>query len=217
MKIDRDLVKGQDSQTTTYSISKSKEIKSNHLCSLEKCSEISSGLLTEIQKLSFLYQVWPGKNVFLFNGRLMFGPNAKIFIIGVIIFLGISLPFFIFIFPENQNLNLILINICAFILFSHSCISLILTAFVDPGIIPRRKIFNWLDNIEGYLKLFENLEKKDDENSLSPNRLCKTAFLNGKICMMKENNNSCFFSFCQICKIYKPPLSKHCKFIVFSI
>ena len=218
MKIENEQ-KGQESNitnttttTTTYSLSKSKEFKENHLFSTEKRSSgISLCLLKDFNKVPYLYQIWPGKNIFLLNGRLMFGPNAKIFLGVVFIFVAMSLPFFIVIFPESCKENLKLISITAVIFFFYSCLNFLLTVFADSGVIPRRIIMNCLDNSEIFFKLFEIIEKKEEKNALLNAQNLKTYLKNGKMIVIRDKNMQYFFNFCEICQIYKPPLSRHCK------
>lgn len=205
MKIDQDR-KGE-SQTTTYSILKSKESKSNHLCSLEKSQTLSSSL---IKKPCYLYLLWPGKNIFLFNGRLMSGPNLCYLVLVFFIFLIVCIPYFIIICSSLYNQSLVLLTVCALILCFYSFISYLLTTFMEPGILPR-KIFRSLESENEKLKFLEASEKKDEENPIKWIKKLKNDVLYAKTITIIENKTKYYLNLCEICKIYKPPLTKHCK------
>lgn len=206
MKTESYAQRGQESQTTTQSIEKMKETKLNHVCSLEKPPDgLASGLLQESRKISFLYTKWPGKNYFVLKGRLVLGPNPKYFLVTLFFLIVISVPYFVFIFPEDISL----ISICAIIFFLFTFSSLLFAALDDPGIIPRKEILVKMESYEKYLNFLDLVEKKFEETGGVG--IAKSYFLNGKMIMMKDNNTPHFFNFCEICKIYKPPLTKHCK------
>lgn len=205
MKIDQDR-KGE-SQTTTYSILKSKEIKSNHLCSLEKSPTLSSSL---VKKPCYLYLLWPGKNIFLFNGRLMSGPNICYFALVFFIFLIVCMPYFIIICTTLYSQSLIMLTVCALILCFYSFNFYLLTTFMEPGILPR-KIFRNLEGDSQILKYLEVSERKDEENPSISIKIFKNNALYAKTIAITENKNKYYLNLCEVCKIYKPPLTKHCK------
>ena len=150
MKTESYVHKGQDSQTTTNSVVRGKDIKSNnHLCSLEKPpTDLTSGLLLEIQGSTFLYKKWPGKNYFLLKGRIMFGPNPKNFMLTLLCFVVLWISYFVLVLPESYGKEMILISICAIIFAFFSFLSLLFGSFDDPGIIPRKvqlNIYYWME------------------------------------------------------------------------
>lgn len=210
MKTESYVQKGQDSQTTTNSVVRGKDFKSNnHICSLEKPpTDLTSGLLLEIQGSTFLYKKWPGKNCFLLNGRIMFGPNPKNFMLALLCFLVLWLSYFVLVLPESCGQEMVLISVCAIIFALFSFLSLIFGALDDPSIIPRKDILYLIDGYENYLSFMDPLEKKNEETRIGNAR---NYFLNGKMIMIKYKDTPQYFNFCNVCKIHKPPLTKHCK------
>ena len=86
-----------------------------------------------------LYQIWPGKNRFLFHGRLITGTRSDIPYSSclLLLILGATIPFFWFLGPELVHqpvlwfVVLLLISTIGF---------WIVTATTDPGFIPRREV-----------------------------------------------------------------------------
>ncbi|KAM7275674.1 hypothetical protein ACFE04_017540 [Oxalis oulophora] len=93
-------------------------------------------------KPKLLYQAWPAKNIFIFGGRIIFGPDAKAILITALLIL---VPITIFCASIARNLVrefqaynaglgilvlAIAFTICVLVL-------LLLTSAGDPGIVPR--------------------------------------------------------------------------------
>lgn len=203
--------KGLESQTTTHSIAKLKAISlSNHLCSLEKSPGIFSSL---IQKPLYLYLVWPGKNIFLFGGRIMLGPKPQYFLLNLLLFWLVSLPYFIYVCPSIGDKNMIITTILGLIFFLYTSISYFLTSFVDPGILPRKNLLIYIEDSDENLKILEGYERKDEENSIKSTKNMKYDSKSKTIAIYDNSKTKYYLNFCEICKIYQPPLSKHCKLI----
>lgn len=90
-----------------------------------------------------LYQIWPGKNRFLLWGRIIFGPSSDNFylILTWSIVLVFSLLYYLFVCPFIFYSIGYSLPIVSTLLLVVSLSSLFLSAFIDPGIIPRREIF----------------------------------------------------------------------------
>ncbi|CAD8103914.1 unnamed protein product [Paramecium sonneborni] len=89
-----------------------------------------------------LYEIWPGKNRFYLSGRIMIGPQTD-FGPNIFTWCGlILLPIFFTysnghqIWEANQ-----LLFICTLLLAFLTLFFLFLTQFTEPGIIPRKNIF----------------------------------------------------------------------------
>ncbi|KAF1875950.1 hypothetical protein Lal_00006581 [Lupinus albus] len=87
------------------------------------------------------YRVWKGNNVFLLQGRLIFGPDAKSLLLSMFLIIAPVVVFCVFVtrklihdFPHHSGWSIMIIVIVhtLFVL-----IILVLTSGRDPGIMPR--------------------------------------------------------------------------------
>ncbi|KAE8699057.1 ruBisCO large subunit-binding protein subunit alpha [Hibiscus syriacus] len=132
-------------------------------------------------KRTKVYQVWPGKNVFFFHGRLVCGPDPRGLLLTSISILVSTWIFTIYIANDLQNTSpTVVITIC-FLLTLMVIINLILVTAIDPGIIPRSN---------------EQQSSVEDIGSSS-----KKVSVNGVQQKLK---------YCRICRIFRPPRSCHC-------
>ncbi|KAK3125134.1 hypothetical protein QOZ80_7BG0600600 [Eleusine coracana subsp. coracana] len=131
-----------------------------------------------------VYNVWPGKNVFFCDGRVICGPNPR----------GLILTAMAFVLSESTFLARIinwssthptLVAVSSVILAATVTATLLLTAMRDPGIIPR----NQVSPLE---------EAGTSTASSTPSRFTT---VNGVEMRLR---------FCRVCKIYRPPRSSHC-------
>ncbi|CAL5062554.1 unnamed protein product [Urochloa decumbens] len=83
-----------------------------------------------------VYQVWPGKNVFFLDGRVICGPEPRGLILSAMSLL-LSEWIFLAHVVDRSSVPLILISM---ILMATATVSLLLAATSDPGIIPRNPI-----------------------------------------------------------------------------
>ncbi|CAN6225681.1 unnamed protein product [Urochloa humidicola] len=83
-----------------------------------------------------VYQLWPGKNVFFLDGRVICGPNPRGLILSA---MSLVLSEWIFLahVVDWSSAHLILISL---ILMATATVSLLLAATSDPGIIPRNPV-----------------------------------------------------------------------------
>ena len=133
-----------------------------------------------------LFEIWPGNNRFYFDGRLVHGPNLKGLTIISIAKILISGIFFGVIAPYLWQYEIYYFLIVTIFLLIMATIFMLLTAFTDPGIIPRKDIINLINN-DNSLSCFIKTEDEDRENM--------------------QNIN---FKFCTTCRIYRPPMCAHC-------
>lgn len=141
------------------------------------------------KKLNYLYEFYPGRNRFFCNGKCVAGPISDVapFCCGWILMVGVSLFYGVFIAPELWLGELQIFPILSIIFFIFTMVFLILCNCTDPGIIPRRYIFE----VQGYVpKEFLNCSSIEDKEDFRK-----------------------IFKFCETCQIYRPPKSSHCKLI----
>lgn len=141
-----------------------------------------------------LYKMWPGKNILLFQGRLIIGPDAWQLVATIVLILTILLAFeafeasyFMILHPAGIIVLIVPIIAAVFIY-----VALFYTATIDPGILPRRcVVYNNLRN--------ENPDKEDQSNQYPP--LFQSVYVNHKEMILK---------FCYTCELYRPPRASHC-------
>ncbi|OMO55900.1 Zinc finger, DHHC-type, palmitoyltransferase [Corchorus capsularis] len=151
------------------------------------------------------YEVWKGKNIFIFKGRLIFGPDAKSLIITVLL---IIVPVIIFCTNVARNLiNEIPGNIQGFaillvtvVLTIYVLLLLLLTSARDPGIVPRNP------NPPTEELCYDSSASIDAFGSRSQTptpRLptTKEVIVNGVAIRVK---------YCTTCMLYRPPRCSHC-------
>ncbi|KAM6572658.1 hypothetical protein CsatA_016738 [Cannabis sativa] len=136
-----------------------------------------------------IYQVWPGKNVFFFHGRLVCGPDPKGLLLTTVSIILCGWIFCVYIGEDLPNHRSNLIITISEILTLLVLGNLILVSSIDPGIIPRSQE----DQMEE--------ELSSSSNSRSGVRKKKIVVVNGVELKLK---------YCRTCKIFRPPRSCHC-------
>ncbi|TVU38922.1 hypothetical protein EJB05_12319 [Eragrostis curvula] len=129
-----------------------------------------------------VYHVWPGKNVFFLDGRVIFGPDPKGLILTAMAVIFSEWVFLAYI-VDRASTHPSLISAFSLILAATVIASLLLTATRDPGIIPRNQV--------------SPLEEARTAAS-TPSRF---VVVNGVEMRMR---------FCRVCKLFRPPRSSHC-------
>jgi palmitoyltransferase ZDHHC9/14/18 len=139
--------------------------------------------LPQIRTQKRLWEVWPGKNRFICRGRLMIGPRSDRVHNTVcwVLLVTSTLGYFLFVAPYLWNdispalpsLS-IFFTVCTFGFF-------IVTTTTEPGIIPRKKLFEIMGSI--------------------PEEFTAHVFF---------RDNSQGYKFCETCEIYRPPRAHHC-------
>ncbi|KAJ4850214.1 Protein S-acyltransferase 8 [Turnera subulata] len=152
-----------------------------------------------------VYQVWKGRNIFIFKGRLIFGPDAKSLLITILL---IVVP--IVVFCTNVASNLVhrfpLHNegyaiFAAAILFTiYVLVLLFLTSARDPGIVPRN---SHPPDEEICYDSSASVEVSGAVRQTPTPRLPRTkeVFVNGFTVKVK---------YCETCMLYRPPRCSHC-------
>ncbi|XP_020237039.1 probable protein S-acyltransferase 5 [Cajanus cajan] len=153
---------------------------------------------TSAPSLVRTYRVWQGSNVFLFGGRLIFGPDVKSIFISVFLVLVPVAVFCAMVarkllddFPHYSGWSIMAVAI-ALTLFV--LVTLVVTSSRDPGIVPRNAHppelddYYWTDSING-------------TNPLSRLPRTKDVIVNGIIVKTK---------YCETCMLYRPIRASHC-------
>ncbi|KAF7834064.1 putative protein S-acyltransferase 5 [Senna tora] len=99
------------------------------------------------------YRVWKGSNVFLLQGRLIFGPDVKSIFLSIFLIVAPVAVFCAFVarkllddFPHHSGLSIMIIVV---VLTIFVLIVLLLTSGRDPGIVPRNAYPPELDDDDG--------------------------------------------------------------------
>ncbi|XP_022773848.1 protein S-acyltransferase 8-like [Durio zibethinus] len=148
------------------------------------------------------YEVWKGNNIFLFGGRLIFGPDARSLIITLLL---IIVPVIIFCTSVARNLvDEISGNITGYailmvtVVFTiYVLLMLLLTSARDPGIVPRN-LHPPAEEI-----CFDSPASIDVGRQTPTPRHPppKEVLVNGVTVRVK---------YCRTCQLYRPPRCSHC-------
>ena len=134
--------------------------------------------------LDYLFKYYPSKNRFFCNGRCITGPKEDLFVsmFGWMIILIVTVFYFLVIAPLIW-FEMIAVHVFVLCFLVLTLISYLLTSCTDPGIVPRKIVFEMYgDNENKFIGQFN-----------------------------QENINN--FKFCSTCKIFRPPRSTHCRFL----
>ncbi|KAJ6764269.1 S-ACYLTRANSFERASE [Salix koriyanagi] len=144
------------------------------------------------------YQAWKGSNIFLLQGRLIFGPDVRSLLLTIFLIVVPASVFFVFVarklmdcFSHHLGISILVIGIFLTLL---DLTLLLLTSARDPGIIPR----NAHPPEPGY----------DRQSPLTPGQTppfrlprTKDVIINGMTVKTK---------YCDTCMLYRPPRCSHC-------
>nr|XP_048332756.1 probable protein S-acyltransferase 6 [Ziziphus jujuba var. spinosa] len=130
------------------------------------------------------YQVWPGKNVFFFPGRLVCGPDPRGLILTTVSILVSDWVFSVYIGEDlpNHSTLIVTFSFILTIIVSIVLVNLVLVSAIDPGIIPRNE---------------------KDLVDCTPGMRRKRFITN-------VNGVEMNLKYCRKCKIFRPPRSCHC-------
>jgi len=167
----------------------------------QKASDLEAAeeLLSKTKKMPKTQKKWeifPGKNSFYCDGRIVMGRQAGIFYVTLFLVIGTSGLFFAFDCPFLAKEITPIIPVVGAILFIFVLSNLLKTSFSDPGIIPRAT------NAEA-----ENIEREIEQPSngvgaaYRPPPRTKEVQVKGQSVKLK---------YCFTCKIFRPPRASHC-------
>jgi len=143
------------------------------------------------------WQVFPGKNTFFCDGRLMMGRQAGIFYVTVLLVIGTSCLFFIFDCPDLTHEGTPAIPVVSGVLFIFVLSNLLKTSLTDPGIIPRASLAE-----------AEFIERENEQPGAGAGGAYSRPPPRAKEIMVKGQPVK--LKYCFTCKIFRPPRASHC-------
>jgi hypothetical protein len=140
----------------------------------------------DIRALQKLWQIWPGQNQFCCGGQCMKGPKAdrRCYYFTWLSIVSVNAFFFVEVAPYLwRGLSPSIPAVAAY-LFVSSCVFLLLTTYTEPGIIPRKAVFELTGPVPAiYTPQVVDIDK----------------------------DQGIFYKYCDTCKIFRPPRAHHCK------
>lgn len=137
------------------------------------------------------WENWPGRNRFYCNGRLMTGPSSDCGS-NLCVWSSILIPIGLFTYYVAPRLwiEMPIMVFVVSVFFLWTIVSLLITGFTDPGIIPRQTVEEARIEAQGYLN----------------DRLSADAAPPSKIVTELDVTKI----YCSTCHIYRPPRASHC-------
>ncbi|KAJ0973561.1 hypothetical protein J5N97_021520 [Dioscorea zingiberensis] len=146
-----------------------------------------------------VYEVWRGSNVFILQGRFIFGPDVRSLFLTVFLIVAPVAVFCVFVarklmdhFPHHLGVSIVVVAVA---LTLYDLTLLLLTSGRDPGIIPRNMHPPEPDSFEGIT---------DAGGEQTPQF---------RIPRMKDvtvNGITVKIKYCDTCMLYRPPRCSHC-------
>ena len=146
-----------------------------------------------------VYQLWPGQNRFCCKGRCITGPWSDFIYIVVswVLLAGVSAVYFALAVPYLTSNLTIVVPFFSGTLFSLTVIFFALTAYCDPGIIPRKEIF----------ELFGPVPERFTAKIID-----KYIHSHTPMSVEEKGNIIQSFKYCNTCRIFRPPRASHCAY-----
>nr|XP_020464149.1 palmitoyltransferase ZDHHC18-like isoform X2 [Monopterus albus] len=147
----------------------------------------------KVQRLRRKWEVFPGKNRFLCDGRFILARQSGVLPLTLGLIIVTCCLFFAFDCPFLVEHLTVFIPVIGGMLFLFVTISLLRTSFTDPGILPRATPDEAAD-----------IEKQIDTSGSStyrPPPRTKEILINQQVVKLK---------YCFTCKMFRPPRTSHC-------
>ncbi|XP_028913764.1 palmitoyltransferase ZDHHC14 isoform X2 [Ornithorhynchus anatinus] len=142
------------------------------------------------------WEVFPGRNKFFCNGRIMMARQTGVFYLTLILILVTSGLFFAFDCPYLAVKITPAIPAVGGILFFFVMGTLLRTSFSDPGVLPRATPDEAAD-----LERQIDVANGSSSGGYRPPPRTKEVIINGQTVKLK---------YCFTCKIFRPPRASHC-------
>ncbi|CAO2628635.1 Palmitoyltransferase ZDHHC14 [Lemmus lemmus] len=142
------------------------------------------------------WEVFPGRNKFFCNGRIMMARQTGVFYLTLILILVTSGLFFAFDCPYLAVNITPAIPVVGGILFFFVMGTLLRTSFSDPGVLPRATPDEAAD-----LERQIDIANGTSSGGYRPPPRTKEVIINGQTVKLK---------YCFTCKIFRPPRASHC-------
>lgn len=127
------------------------------------------------------YTVWPGRHIMCCSGRCLAGPDLPVLICSLVLIFLPSLVWFFLVLPVVADETGLWIYVFSGLLVVGSILFLLLTAFSDPGIIPRQ-----------------------------PRPRLRPGEQIPRFKVVTMGNETVKMKWCTTCNIYRPPRASHC-------
>ncbi|XP_070317449.1 palmitoyltransferase ZDHHC14 isoform X5 [Odocoileus virginianus] len=146
------------------------------------------------------WEVFPGRNKFFCNGRIMMARQTGVFYLTLVLILVTSGLFFAFDCPYLAVKITPAIPVVGGILFFFVMGTLLRTSFSDPGVLPRATPDEAAD-LERQIGNPEDIANGTSSGGYRPPPRTKEVIINGQTVKLK---------YCFTCKIFRPPRASHC-------
>ncbi|XP_032634242.1 palmitoyltransferase ZDHHC14 isoform X1 [Chelonoidis abingdonii] len=146
------------------------------------------------------WEVFPGRNKFFCNGRIMMARQTGVFYLTLVLILVTSGLFFAFDCPYLSEKITPAIPAVGGILFFFVMGTLLRTSFSDPGVLPRATPDEAAD-LERQIGNTEDIANGSSSGGYRPPPRTKEVIINGQTVKLK---------YCFTCKIFRPPRASHC-------
>uniref|UniRef100_A0A8D0EAE9 Palmitoyltransferase n=1 Tax=Salvator merianae TaxID=96440 RepID=A0A8D0EAE9_SALMN len=146
------------------------------------------------------WEVFPGRNKFYCNGRIMMARQTGVFYLTLVLILVTSGLFFAFDCPYLSDQITPAIPAVGAVLFFFVMGTLLRTSFSDPGVLPRATPEEAAD-LERQIGNTEEIVNGSSSGGYRPPPRTKEVLINGQTVKLK---------YCFTCKIFRPPRASHC-------
>ncbi|XP_054261086.1 palmitoyltransferase ZDHHC9-like [Macrosteles quadrilineatus] len=142
------------------------------------------------------WELFPGRNKFCCDGRIMMAPQTSVFFVTVGLIVGTCSLFFIFDCPFLAMRITPAIPAVGALLFVFVMSALLRTSFSDPGVIPRAT-----PDEAAYIEKQIEVSNSANSPTFRPPPRTKEILVRGQTVKLK---------YCFTCKIFRPPRASHC-------
>ncbi|XP_018058921.1 PREDICTED: uncharacterized protein LOC108694132 isoform X2 [Atta colombica] len=142
------------------------------------------------------WELFPGRNRFCCDGRVMMAPQTGVFYVTVCLIVGTSGLFFGFDCPYLALHVTPAIPVIGALLFIFVMSALFRTSFSDPGVIPRAT-----PDEAAYIEKQIEVPNNGNSKTYRPPPRTKEVLIRGQPVKLK---------YCFTCKIFRPPRASHC-------
>ncbi|XP_062863738.1 palmitoyltransferase ZDHHC14-like isoform X2 [Trichomycterus rosablanca] len=142
------------------------------------------------------WQVFPGRNKFYCDGRIMMARQTGIFYLTLVLIVVTSGLFFAFDCPFLAHTLSLAIPVVGGVLVFFVLGTLLRTSFTDPGVLPRAT-----PDEAAHLESQIDIANGSSSTGYRPPPRTKEVTINGQTVKLK---------YCFTCKIFRPPRASHC-------